>query len=87
MDKYYCSKCKKYHHRGKIYKDHLKYKKEKEHLDNLNNKNQKLTINYDELRPIAKRQLHRLFRKMELTGNQELYKHEIFKLLENEKRK
>lgn len=24
MIKYYCTKCQKYHHRGKIYKKHIK---------------------------------------------------------------
>ena len=86
MNKYYCNKCKKFHHRGKIYKDHLKYKRQ-EDVDTHNNQNEEIRINYNDLRPIAKRQLHRLYRKMKLTGNHELYKHEIVKLIENEKRR
>ncbi len=87
MHKYYCIKCKKHHHRGKIYKDHLKYKKKEAQEEHRNRQNEKTKISYDDLRPIAKRQLRRLYRKMKLTGNHELYKQEIVKLIENEKRR
>ncbi|MFX1502996.1 MAG: hypothetical protein ACFFDH_18695 [Promethearchaeota archaeon] len=88
MQKYYCNKCKKNHHRGKIYKDHLEYKK-KEISKNKDKEAEDDTIkvNLDTLRPIAKRQLNRLYKKMKLSGNHEFYKTEIIKLIKNEKRR
>ncbi|MFX1313986.1 MAG: hypothetical protein ACFFHD_15450 [Promethearchaeota archaeon] len=86
MHKYYCKKCKKYHYRGKIYKDHLNYKKEDTIKDNYPD-DENIKIDLDILRPIAKRQLHRLFKKMKSSGNHELYKNEIIKLIKNEKRR
>jgi ribosomal protein S17 len=86
MHKYYCIKCKKYHHRGKIYKNHLEYKK----IDASQGKdaeNEGIKVNLDDLRPIAKRQLHRLYKKMKLSGNHDFYKKEIIKLIKNEKRR
>ncbi len=86
MHKYYCKKCKKYHYRGKIYKEHSDYKKEEFNKDNYPDvENRK--INLDTLRPIAKRQLRRLLKKMDSSGNHELYKNEIIKLIRNEKRR
>ena len=85
MHKYYCKKCKKYHYRGKIYKEHSDYKKEDFNKDDyLDVENTK--INLDTLRPIAKRQLRTLLKKMKLSDNHELYKNEINKLIKNEKR-
>lgn len=84
MHKYYCIKCKKYHYRGKIYKAHLEYKKEKSKKNN-NLNDDPIKVNLDDLRPIAKRQLRRLYKKMKLSGNDELYKTEIIKLIKNEK--
>ncbi|HUW89880.1 MAG TPA: hypothetical protein VMV43_05105 [Candidatus Nanopelagicaceae bacterium] len=85
MHKYYCKKCKKYHYRGKIYKEHSDYKKEEFNKDDyLDVENTK--INLDTLRPIAKRQLRTLLKKMKLSDNHELYKNEINKLIKNEKR-
>jgi len=86
MHKYYCKKCKKYHYRGKIYKEHLDYKKEEYNKDNYPDV-ENIKINLDTLRPIAKRQLRRLLKKMESSGNHELYKNEITKLIRNEKRR
>ncbi|MFW9901229.1 MAG: hypothetical protein ACFFDY_08075 [Candidatus Thorarchaeota archaeon] len=64
----------------------MKYKKEQIqediHLDNDDTR-----INYKKLRPIAKRQLHRLVKKAKSSGNHELYKKEIIKLIRNEKRR
>lgn len=85
MHKYYCKKCKKYHYRGKIYKEHSDYKKEDFNKDDyLDVENTK--INLDTLRPIAKRQVRTLLKKMKLSDNHELYKNEINKLIKNEKR-
>jgi hypothetical protein len=85
MKKYYCDKCNSYHHRGKIFKDHYKFRR-------INTKHQsyggeELEINLDDLRPIAKRQLHRLLSKVKKSNNPELYKSEIIKLIESEKRR
>ncbi|MFW9894300.1 MAG: hypothetical protein ACFFD7_00685 [Candidatus Thorarchaeota archaeon] len=86
MSKYYCKKCKKYHHRGKIYIDHLNYKKKV--LNELNSVQfGGKKVNIDGLRPIAKRQLHRLLKKIISSGNYELYKNEIIKLMNKEKGK
>ncbi|MFX1297395.1 MAG: hypothetical protein ACFFD2_21385 [Promethearchaeota archaeon] len=85
MKKYYCTKCKKNHHRGKIYKDHLKFKEDKKTIKITND--EKITVDFNSLRPIAKRQFNRLLKKMEKTGNQEIYRNEIIKLINNEKRK
>ncbi|MFW9773905.1 MAG: hypothetical protein ACFFFB_08610 [Candidatus Heimdallarchaeota archaeon] len=84
MKKYYCSKCEKHHHRGKIFKKHLTFKKEEvsKFTDYEN-----LSLDLESLRPIAKRQLSRLLKKMNLTGNHELYKKEIIKLIKNERKK
>ena len=86
LHKYYCKKCKKYHYRGKIYKEHLDYKK-KEISKNNYPDDENIKIDLDSLRPIAKRQLRMLFKKMKSSGNHELYKNEIIKLIENEKRR
>lgn len=85
MHKYYCKKCKKYHYRGKIYKEHSDYKKEEFNKNNYPDV-ENIKINLDTLRPIAKRQLHTLFKKMESSDNHEFYKNEIIKLVRNEKR-
>ena len=86
MNKYYCRKCKKYHYRGKVYREHLKYKREEIQKD-IHPDNDDTRINYKKLRPIAKRQLHRLVEKANSSGNHELYKKEIIKLIRNEKRR
>jgi hypothetical protein len=88
MRKYYCTKCERNHHRGKIFKNHLKYKKEKKtELKNENLDDENIKVNLDDLRPIAKRQLRRLFKKAKRSGNYDLYKNEIIKLIKNEKRR
>lgn len=84
MQKYYCGNCEKHHHRGKIYKKHLKFKKEEVSKFA---EYEKLSVDLESLRPIAKRQLSRLLKKMNLTGNHELYKKEIIKLIKNERKK
>ncbi len=86
MSKYYCTKCKKYHYRGRIYTEHLKYEKE-EIKKELYPDNNDIKISYKKLRPVAKRQLHRLVKKANNSDNHDLYKKEIIKLIRNEKRR
>jgi len=64
----------------------LDYKKEKISKNHYPN-DENVKINLDNLRPIAKRQLRTLFKKMKSSGNHELYKNEIMKLIKNEKGK
>lgn len=86
MRKYYCTKCNKYHYRGKIFKEHLDYKREKKSKNKIPEVNN-MQINLDRLRPVAKRQLRRLYKKMKSSKNHELYKNEIIKLIKKEKRR
>ncbi|MFX1504320.1 MAG: hypothetical protein ACFFDH_25395 [Promethearchaeota archaeon] len=86
MNKYYCKRCNKNHYRGKIFKEHLKFKKE--HIrENDHPDNEEIKVNLKTLRPIARRQLRRLFQKAKLSGNHDLYKNEIARLIKNEKRR
>ncbi|MBN1802573.1 MAG: hypothetical protein JW891_13760 [Candidatus Lokiarchaeota archaeon] len=95
MSKYYCSKCKKNHIRGKIYKDHLKYQEKivKKSKTNCNKKDQKkrkipidkvIEYNYNKLRPLAQRQIDRLLKKLHNTENYQLYIYQINKLIIHE---
>ena len=77
-------KCKRYHHRGKIHHEHIDYRRKKIKNQNFDNYKE-IDINLDEFRSIAKRQLNRLFKKAKSTGNHELYKNQIIKLIKNEK--
>lgn len=89
INRYYCNFCRRYHYRGKIYQKHLNYqeKKKKKTKANFNLKNKKIPTNKfiqfkkNELRPIAKRQINRLFRKMYLTKKFNLYTREINKII------
>lgn len=85
MKKYYCNKCEKYHYRGKIFREHLYYKREIPKNQTYEEDN--IKINLNDLRPIAKRQLLRLLKKAKTTKNHDLYRKEIIKLIENEKRR
>lgn len=83
MTKYYCLKCKKYHFRGKIYKNHLEFKGGKE------KKIPSKKINIEDLdietfRPIAKRQIMRLLRKMRLSNKPEFYEKQIQRVILHE---
>lgn len=97
ISKYFCKKCKRFHYHGKIYEDHLKYndkeKNKKNISKNLNLKSRKenkiqskkvMDFNYDTLRPIAKRQIDKLFDKMRTTHNNDLYVFQINKLIIHE---
>jgi len=89
MRKYFCSKCNRHHSRGKVYEDHLNYRGKK------NKKNQKvkrsipsdrfIEFDFDELRPIAQRQIRTLVMKMHHTKNFSLYTKEINKIILHEK--
>ncbi|MFW9941231.1 MAG: hypothetical protein ACFFFT_09330 [Candidatus Thorarchaeota archaeon] len=84
ISRYYCTKCKKHHHRGNIYREHLKFKKKDKCTKTVDYEN--IKINFESLRPIARRQLNRLLKKIDTTGNHEIYKMEIIKLIKNERR-
>jgi hypothetical protein len=80
MTKYYCSKCNKYHYRGKIYKNHLKFKRAKSDLD----KYKHIELNEIEirnLRPIAQRQIFNLLKKMRKSKKPKLYEREIKRVI------
>ena len=85
MKKYYCKKCDKYHYRGKIYQEHIYFKREI--TQNQFYDNNETKINLDDLRPVAKRQFYRLLKKAKSSKNSDFYRNEIIKLIENEKRR
>ncbi|MFX0071520.1 MAG: hypothetical protein ACFFAO_10565 [Candidatus Hermodarchaeota archaeon] len=95
MKKYYCSKCVRFHYRGKIYKEHIKYKSGKKHVPKTYNKAGKdfppsdkfIEFDYNKLRPIARRQIQRLINKMYKTRNFRLYTKEINRTIIYEKEK
>lgn len=80
MTKYYCLKCEKYHYRGKIYNNHLQFKREQNY-----NEKKDLTnieeLEFESLRPIAKRQILLLIRKMENSKMPEFYKKQITRVI------
>ncbi len=89
MKKYFCSKCKKNHFRGKIFEEHLKYRKKN---NNANNKKKNsipsdkiIEFDFEELRPIARRQIRKLVMKMHYTKKFGLYTKEINKIILHEK--
>ena len=86
MGKYFCEKCNKNHFRGQIYKDHLKYKRVREKKKKIPLREVTIDkINLKTLRPIARRQIGRLLKKMDSSNNNELYKDEIKKIIIYEK--
>ena len=62
----------------------MKFKKEENITED--NEFESIKVDLESLRPIAKRQIHRLLKKIRATGNHEIYKKEIIKLIRNEKR-
>lgn len=80
MNKYYCTICQKHHFRGKIYEDHLPYKKKKLKIKKVNTK-QLIEFNEEDLRPIARRQLRRLLKKLNKLDNKDYYIGEINRLI------
>ncbi|MFX1444820.1 MAG: hypothetical protein ACFFHV_15515 [Promethearchaeota archaeon] len=92
MKKYYCTKCKRNHYRGKIYENHLNYREIKNKKLNPNHKKKKsipsdrfIEFDINELRPIARRQIRTLVMKMNHTKNFRLYTKEINKIILHEK--
>lgn len=83
MEKYYCTKCLKHHHRGKIYKDHLQFKRQVIKNKNINS-NEINFANFDTLRPIAKRQILKLLKKMKTSKKPGFYKNQIERVIEYE---
>ncbi len=80
ITKYYCSKCNKYHYRGKIYENHLQYEEKKIKKKKIP-KDKILDFNMDQLRPIARRQISRLFDKMKTTKHNKFYIREINRII------
>lgn len=84
---YYCSECKGNHRHGKIYEEHMRYKRSEP--DNVPSK-KILKCNWDYLRPIAQRQIMHYARKMLLdkqnngSSRKEMYIHEINKVIMHE---
>lgn len=71
---YYCKKCIRYYY----YQEHRRYKrKKKTHYNEYSN----FEINLNKFIPIAKRQLNGLVKKACISGNHDLFKNEIIKLL------
>jgi hypothetical protein len=86
MTKYYCSICKRNHHRGKIYDEHLPFREQKS--KNLEvNSDKIIEYNVNRLRPIAKRQLVTLLKKLRHSKKKELYIREINRLILHENQK
>ena len=92
MKKYFCLKCKRTHFRGKIYEDHLEYREKKSKKNNPNHKtknpipsNEIIEFDFDELRPIARRQIQRCILKMHQTKHFGLYIKEINRIILHEK--
>ena len=83
LKKYYCAKCRRYHHRGRIYKKHLQYKKNKSKTSKvqISRDFNPEDVNFEELRPIAKRQILSLLKRMTRTEHPEYYKKRIIRVI------
>ena len=81
--KYYCTKCKKYHHHGKFYEEHIQYKKDKMNPSNvqISKDINPEDVNFEELRPIAKRQILSLLKRMTRTEHPDYYKKRILRVI------
>ncbi len=91
--KYYCLKCNRHHHEklGTIYEKHLKFSNKKilnkNELEQVKSKipdDKILEFDMKKLRPIAKRQINRLLKKLSYEKKPELYIWEINRLLLHE---
>lgn len=81
--KYYCTKCKRYHYRGKIYDEHKLYReKRKKFVSYL--RNGIIKVNFEKLRPIAQRQVLILIKKMKETSNKEMYIEQLNRVIQHE---
>jgi len=83
LKKYYCTKCKRYHHRGKIYKEHLQYKenKRKPSKVHISRDIDLKDVDFEDLRPIAKRQILSLLKRMTRTEHPDFYKKRIMRVI------
>ncbi len=84
MEKYYCIKCDRYHRRGKIYKNHLVYRKGTQKSESVPS-DEIIKVNYKKLRPIAKNQLLILFKKLRRSNRKSVYREQINKLIRYER--
>lgn len=83
VKKYYCTKCKRYHYHGKIYKTHKEFR-EKRKKSSFYLKNGLIDFNFKELRPIAQRQVLTLLKKMKETNNKEMYIEQLNRVIQHE---
>jgi hypothetical protein len=83
LTKYFCTKCEKHHHRGKIYQEHQDFKREKVLAEEPIN-NESILYDFDSLRPVAKRQILKLIKKMKKSTKPEIYKKQIEKVIQYE---
>ncbi|MFX0018951.1 MAG: hypothetical protein ACFFAF_09495 [Candidatus Hermodarchaeota archaeon] len=81
--KYYCKKCKRYHYRGKIYKEHRQHRKIRNKSTSYL-KNGIINFNFEELRPITQRQVLTLIKKMKETNNKEMYIEQLNRVIQHE---
>ncbi|TFG07152.1 MAG: hypothetical protein EU539_05735 [Promethearchaeota archaeon] len=92
MKRYYCTKCKRYHYRGKIYKRHKEFKEEKNEKNNNSRSKERnlipnekiLKFDANKLRPIARRQIRRFLNKMNKTNRIKFYTREINRVIIHE---
>lgn len=83
MEKYYCTKCRKYHHRGKIYTNHLNFKRKEVKVDDSQLIDPE-DVNFEDLSPIAKRQILSLIKRMKKNYYPEFYKNRIMNVIKYE---
>ena len=86
LKKYYCTRCKRYHHRGKIYEKHLQFKKNKKKSSRIKiSQDVDLKdVSFEDLRPIAQRQILSLLRRMTRAEYPEYYKKRIMRVIAHE---
>lgn len=78
-------KCNRTHHRGKVYKDHLEFKRKNENTPPESIKiNDVQDLELKGLRPIAKKQILRFLKKIKTNGRKNLYLSEINRILLHE---
>jgi len=83
LEKYYCTKCRKYHHRGKIYTNHLNFKRKEVKVDDSQLIDPE-DVNFEDLSPIAKRQILSLIKRMKKNYYPEFYKNRIMNVIKYE---
>ena len=76
---YWCSKCKRWHNKGDVYEEH---KENYRRADDVIPDDRILKANIKKLRKVAKNQIGRLLKKLEMNPSRKsIYKREINKLL------